>query len=195
MIMSAQEFATIASAIKAAYPAANIMPDKQSKEVWYTMLADLDYHVCLNALKEHISICKFAPSISELRERCASMTSEPVLQWGDAWERVLGAVRFYGMYREKEALGSLDEATQNCVKRIGFKNICLSENIQNDRANFRMIYEQEAAQRKEMSQLPDSVRENRKRLQSLAKGTIHELEQITKISGDDNNALDGSNSR
>ena len=60
------------------------------------------------------------------------MMSEPVLPWGDAWEHVLKAVRFYGMYREEEALGTLDEATQNCVKRIGFKNICLSENIQND---------------------------------------------------------------
>ena len=58
-----------------------------------------------------------------------------------------------------------------------------------------MIYEQEAAQRKEMSQLPESVRENRKRLQALAKGTIHELEQKTKIRGDDNNALDGGNCR
>lgn len=181
MIMSAQEFATIASAIKAAYPSANIMPDKQSKEVWYTMLVDLDYHVCLNALKEHISTCKFAPSISELRERCASMTSEQVLPWGDAWEHVLKAVRFYGMYREEEAIGSLDEATQNCVKRIGFKNICLSENIQNDRANFRMIYEQEAAHRKEMAQLPESVRENRKRLQSMVKCAINEIEQKTKI--------------
>lgn len=182
--MNAQEFATIASAIKAAYPSANIMPDKQSKEVWYTMLVDLDYHVCLNALKEHISVCKFAPSISELRERCTTMSSAPVQQWGDAWESVLRAVRFYGMYREDEAIKSLDSVTQKCIKRIGFRNVCLSENIQNDRANFRMIYEQEATRQKEISQLPGNVRENRLRLQNMAAETARKIEQKNNTEGE-----------
>lgn len=173
--MNTKEFATIASAIKAAYPNVNIMPDKQSKEVWYTMLCDLDYHVCLNALKEHISTCKFAPSISELRARCTSVTSSPILPWGDAWENVLRAVRFYGMYREEEALDSLDPVTRKCLKRIGFQNICLSQNIQNDRANFRMIYEQEANQKTEIAQLPENVRENRVRLQALYEDALAKL--------------------
>ena len=102
--MTAQEFVTIAAAIRAAWPAANIMPDKQSKEVWYTMLADLDYSVCMVALKEHMSTCKFAPSISELRERCSNVTSPTTKSWSDAWGEVMAAIRFYGMYREEEAL-------------------------------------------------------------------------------------------
>lgn len=175
--MSPQEFATIASTIKAAYPTANIMPDKKSKEVWYTLLLDLDYGVCQNALKEHISTCKFVPSISELRERCASMTAQPLIPWGEAWENVLRAIRFYGMYREDEAMSSMDDTTQKCVKRIGFQNLCLSENIQTDRANFRMIYEQEAGQAKELAQLPESVRKNRERIQELTAGIINRLEQ------------------
>lgn len=177
MTMSPQEFATIASAIKAAYPTANIMPDKQSKDVWYTMLADLDYRVCLNSLKEHISTCKFAPSISELRERCSLVTSRPILSWGDAWEEVLRCIRFFGMYREEAAMEALDPVCRKCVNRIGFKNLCLSENIQTDRANFRMIYEQEASEKKEYAQLPESVRSNRKKLKIMTAGIIYELGQ------------------
>ena len=57
-----------------------------------------------------------------------------------------------------EALDSLDELTRRCVKRIGFQNICTSENVTADRANFRMIYETEAGKRKFENQLPERIR-------------------------------------
>ena len=54
---------------------------------------------------------------------------------------------------------SLDEVTREAVKRLGFQNICLSENIVADRARFAEIY-QAIQQRKRMavnigSALPD----------------------------------------
>ena len=58
------------------------------------------------------------------------------------------AVSRFGMYNQAEALESLDELTRKCTKRLGFGNICTSENITADRANFRMIYEQEANRKK-----------------------------------------------
>ena len=71
--MNEREFATIASAIKAAWPNANIMPDKQSKNVWYTMLADLDYTICTNAIKQLMSTNIFPPSIAEIRQKCIAV--------------------------------------------------------------------------------------------------------------------------
>lgn len=168
--MTDVEFATIASAVKAAYPSANIMPDKQSKSVWYTMLCDLDYNVCLAALKEHMSTCRFAPSIAELRELCGNITNGQQKDWGAAWEDVLGAIRHKGMYREKEALEGMDEVTRECVKRLGFVNICTSENIDHDRANFRMIYEQVAKRRAQDAQLPQGLRQRKQELYALAQG-------------------------
>jgi len=165
--MNAQEFATIASAIKAAYPNANLMPDKQSKEVWYTMLADLEYQLCLAAIKEHISTCKFAPTISEIREKCAGIATTQVYDWGDGWEQVKRAIRKYGMYQEDKALESMDEITRRCTKRLGFKELCLSENVTADRANFRMIYEQVEKQEKEDSVLSLDLKENKKQLNLL----------------------------
>lgn len=174
--MTTQEFATISAAIRAAWPSANIMPDWQSKEVWWTMLADLDYKPCLMALKEHMSTCKFPPSIAELREKTAGMTQAPVRDWGEAWEDVKMAIRFKGMYREQEALEQLDEITQKCVRRLGFQSLCTSENETADRANFRMIYEQEQRSQMTFRQLPPALQEQKRKLQQLTAETVKRLE-------------------
>ena len=176
MNMTVQEFGTISAAIKAAWPQANIMPDKQSINVWYTMLADLDYKACMIAIKEHMSTCRFAPSIAELRERCSNVTSVPVQSWSDAWEDVISAIRFCGMYREDEALQRMDAITRKCVKRLGFQNLCTSENITVDRANFRMIYEQEQKAQKELRQLSPALQEQKRNFQQLAAQTMKQLE-------------------
>lgn len=174
--MTTQEFATISAAIRAAWPSANIMPDRQSKEVWWTMLSDLDYKPCLMALKEHMSTCKFPPSIAELREKTAGMTQAPVRDWGEAWEDVKKAIRFKGMYREQEALEQLDEITQKCVRRLGFKSLCTSENETADRANFRMIYEQEQRSQMTFRQLPPALQEQKRKMQQLTAETVKRLE-------------------
>lgn len=174
--MNAQEFSTIAMAIRSAWPNANLMLDDKAKDVWYTMLADLDYNACLVAIKEHMSTCRFAPSIAELRERCSNVTSVPVQSWGDAWEDVISAIRFCGMYREEEALQRMDAITRKCVKRLGFQNLCTSENITADRANFRMIYEQEQKTQKELQQLSPALQEQKKSFQQLAIQTVKRLE-------------------
>lgn len=174
--MNAQEFSTIAMAIRSAWPNANLMLDDKAKDVWYTMLADLDYNACLVAIKEHMSTCRFAPSIAELRERCSNVTCAPVQSWGDAWEDVISAIRFCGMYREDEALQRMDAITRKCVKRLGFQNLCTSENITADRANFRMIYEQEQKTQKELQQLSPALQEQKKSFQQLAMQTVKRLE-------------------
>ena len=172
--MTVKEFATIASAIKAAWPGSNIMPDKQSKEVWYTMLADLSYPICLNAVKQLICTNKFAPTISEIRECCSSNQTIEI-DWGRAWEEVLKAIRYFGYYRPEEALQSLSPNVRACVKRLGFQNLCLSENQMADRANFRMIYEQMQKEDKMDRQLPKELLGEKRRMQQLCMQTAKAL--------------------
>ncbi len=176
--MTVKEFATISMAIKAAYPGANLMPDDKSKEVWYTMLSDLEYTICMAAIKEIISNNKYAPSISEIRAKCMAYTELPIVDWGEAWEGVMRAIRRYGYMQEPEALGTLDETTRKCVKRIGYQNICMSENITADRANFRMIYEQEENRVRQNNQLPAMLRnQKQQRIEQLIDSTIQQIEK------------------
>ena len=175
--MTQQEFLTIVATIKAAYPNANVMPDKNSMNIWYTMLKDLDYKYVHIAIADHISNNKFAPSIAEIREKASNLTSTPVKDSGEAWESVLMAVRKYGYMQETEALESMDDITRRCTKRIGFNNICMSENITADRANFRMIYEQEAGRQKSNNQLPLGIRGQKEEiLNSLIETTTKKIE-------------------
>ena len=86
---------------------------------------------------------------------------------------VLAMLAMYGdeFIGTGEAMESFDEVTRESVKRLGFQNICLSENIVADRARFAEIYPA-IQQRKRTdvnigSALPDLQKEVHKRLGNL----------------------------
>ncbi len=122
-------------------------------------LQDIPYNVAEVTLNKWVATNKWSPSIADIREQATSLTQGEAKEWGDAWQDVLRAISRYGSYREDEALESLDDTTRQVVKRLGFRNICYSEEIQVDRANFRMIYEQQLQRDKHNAQLPPTLKE------------------------------------
>lgn len=154
--MTEQEFAKLAMAIKTFFPRENILPNSQALELWYRELQDIPANVAEAALRKWVATNKWSPSIAELRETAAEVRNGEIPDWGEGWEQVLLAIRRFGSYREREALDSLDPMTRTCVQRLGFRNICMSENISADRANFRMMYESmaEREQTKQQVALP-----------------------------------------
>lgn len=157
--MDKKEFSMFAMAIRTYYPKENILPNQPAMELWYRELQDIKYPVAEAALRKWVSINKWSPSIAEIREMASTVTCGSIPDWGDGWEQVLLAIRRYGTYREAEAMNSFDDLTRQCVKRLGFRNICLSENINQDRANFRMIYEQLANRQKMDMQIAEPLKE------------------------------------
>jgi hypothetical protein len=174
--MTKEDFKKIALAIKTTFPSSPILQTQEAMDMWYMFLQDLDYKVCQNAVLEIISTSKFPPTIAEIREKCSHLISLPVKDYGEAWESVLKAIRKFGYPRELEALESLDEVTRSCVKSLGYVNICMSENIVADRANFRDIYESRAQRKKTDNQLPLSLRtEKQKMIDSLIQDTVKQI--------------------
>lgn len=157
--MDKKEFGIFASALKTYYPRETLLPNSQAMELWYKQLQDIPYMVAEAALNKWVATNKWSPSIADIREMASSVQHGDLPTWGDAWETVLQCIRQYGSYREGEALASMDEMTRTCVKRLGFRNICMSENITADRANFRMIYEQLADRQKKDQVLPLPLKE------------------------------------
>ena len=137
-------------ALKTYYPKENLLPNQQAAELWYKQISDI--------LNKWVALNKWSPTIADIREQAAGLTQKPIKDWGDAWDDVRMAVRLYGSYQQKEAMESLDELTKECVKRVGYINICMSENIATERANFRMIYNELAKRKKEDSQIPERLR-------------------------------------
>lgn len=167
--MTKQEFAILAAAIKTYYPKEQILPNQQALELWYRELCDIPYKVAEAALRKWVATNKWSPTIADIREMAASVAVGDVPDWGEGWEQVLTAIRKYGVYRIAEAMDSLDPLTRQCVERLGFRNICMSENINTDRANFRMIYEELAARKKKDQQIAEPLKQLIQGMQQNAK--------------------------
>lgn len=157
--MDKKEFAIFASALRTYFPRENILPNDQAMTLWYEQLKDIPYNVAEKTLNKWVASNKWSPSIADIREQAINITRGNIKGWGEAWEDVLRAIRRYGSYKEEEALESLDEVTRRAVKNIGYRNLCLSEEIQIDRANFRMIYENMQERVAQERLIPEQLRE------------------------------------
>lgn len=151
--MTREEFINLTKALKTFYPRDNMLPNMEAMELWYRELSDIPYTVAEAALRKYVATNKFSPTIADIRELSATVTNGDKPLWSDGWEEVLRAIKMFGSYRETEALQSMTETTREAVKRMGFRNICLSENIMTERANFRTIFEQLADRKQKNAQL------------------------------------------
>ncbi len=157
--MDSKEFAKFAMALKTYFPRESVLNNNAAMELWYEQLKDIPYKVAYTFLSKWVSTEKWAPTIADIRGGCSELTQGAIEDWGHGWEQVERAIRVYGMYRIEEAYESMDEITRTVAKRLGFQNICMSDNIQADRANFRMIYEEVANRKKLDRQLnPETKR-------------------------------------
>lgn len=159
--MNKQEFAQLADAMRTYYPAANMLPNAQSMALWYEKLKDIDYKVVCKALDNWVSCNKWAPTIADLRSGAVDQLTGTPERWEAAWRTVKDAIRHFGAYQEKEAMASFDDVTRECVRCLGFIELCQSplDTIDKvDRANFRMIYEAELDSRKRHAQTPEGFK-------------------------------------
>ena len=152
--MTKEEFKVLCKGMKAVYAQPTFLPDADAFNVWYSLLKDLDYQVANAAIQKYMLTNKFPPTIADIREQAASVTVGEKPLWSDGWEEVIMAIRRFGSYRETEALESMTETTRMAVQRLGFRNLCMSENEMADRANFRMIFEQLAEREHKTKQIP-----------------------------------------
>lgn len=156
--MTKKEFAQIIMALRTYYPRENLIPNDQAAELWFYQLQDLDFKTTEAALNAWVATNKWSPSIAEIRAEALSIRKGEIPDWGEAWEKVRRAIHSYGFYNQPEAMASLDDLTRECVRRLGWREICHSETPEVTRANFRIIYENTARRRAREAQLPPQFR-------------------------------------
>lgn len=172
-----KEFGILASAIKTYYPKENILPNQQAMELWYRELCDIPYEVAEAALRKWVVNNKWSPTIADIREMTSTVTQGEIPDWGQAWDSVCRAIRTYGSYGVQQAMESFDELTYKAVQRLGFRNLCMSENVTADRANFRMIYEQLAERKRKEGNMPAQ-------LQNIIQGMLENKEHMRLEQGE-----------
>lgn len=163
--MEKKEFGIFASALRTYYPREALLPNQQAMELWFRELKDIPFEVAEASLRKWVSTNKWSPSIADIREMTTEVQHGAIPDWGEAWGSVLKAIRRYGSYNVQKALDSFDPLTRQCVERLGFRELCMSENIGNESARFRMIYETLSEREKTRKQLALPLQETINRLQ------------------------------
>ena len=172
--MTETEFSIIAKAIKGFYPDKNILQSDEEMELWFEMLKDIDYRAASTSIKRWVSLNKWCPTIADIREMSTEVKGLKVNEWEEEWDKVIDAVHRYGYTRPEEALNSLPEMTRNIVKRLGYKTICMSENISIERANFRDVYNREADKQREQNILSKDLKSE---ILSISQNSVKAIEE------------------
>ena len=157
--MNKNEFNIFAKALKTYFPKDNLLPSSEAMELWYRSLADIPYRLAEIFLQKWVTSEKWSPSIAEIRKGCADLTNEETPDWAAGWSEVVKAIGRYGYMQESKALESMSPITRQTVERLGWKNLCMSENEVADRANFRSTYELLEKREIEHRQLPEALKD------------------------------------
>lgn len=156
--MTKEEFMRITAAISTYYPKDDPFQNEEAMQLWYEEFKELPYEAVSIGLRRHVNTSKWCPTIAELKEAIVMITAGNK-DWGVAWNECIKAISRYGQYQEEEALASMSPLTRQIVKRLGYRDLCVSENQMQDRANFRMVFDQVAGNEYEKAALPVSLRE------------------------------------
>lgn len=178
--MDKKQFAIFASGLRTYYPRENLLPNEQAMELWFKQLEDIDYKVAEVALHKWVATNKWSPSIADLRETATEITQGEIPDWGAGWHLVNRAIHLYGSYEPEKAYAMMDEITATCVKRLGWNNLCFSENQEADRANFRMIFEAEAKRKRREAQVPPKIAKlaEKFQLKSIDEALLEDKENV-----------------
>jgi hypothetical protein len=156
--MNRKEIINLLGIAAANFPHIQTKELKPTAVLWEKALSDITYDVAEKALLKVLSTSKFFPTIAEIREAATQLTQPQQLDAMEAWGLVVNAIRRYGFYREKEALDSLPEEIADLVKQFTWRELCLNENPDTIRAQFRMAWETRTKRKKELDALPQEVR-------------------------------------
>ena len=138
--MSRAEICALVALAGSSNPAMQAKDPRPIVEAWSLMLGDLDPVLAKAAI---IKVCResdFFPSVARIVAAARELDpgNEKLPTAAEAWEEVMRLVNDFGPYRCP--IYSC-EAVRRAVRAIGWRQLCMGENIEADRAHFLRLYE------------------------------------------------------
>ena len=128
--------------------------EEDTVALWDMMLSDIPLEVAKKAVQMHISKSVYPPTVADIREAAAKISKPRTLDAIEAWDMICTAIRKYGFYREEEGINSLPDDVATMAKRFTWRELCLNDNIDTLRAQFRMAWETQSKRLHEQHILP-----------------------------------------
>jgi hypothetical protein len=157
--MNRQEVIRLLAIATANFPTMQERDMKPTAVLWEQALSDMPYEVAEKAILKVLSTSKFFPTVAEIRDAGIQLTQPRSIDAIEAWGLIIQAIRKYGMYDQEKAMQSLPSDVEAMVRRFTWRELCLNENPDILRAQFRMAWETQSKREREYSVLPSSVRE------------------------------------
>ena len=161
--MTREETVKIIRIMVDSYP--NYKPNNISEtvDVWHMMLSEYTYEQISVALKAYIlsDTSGFAPSVGQLVDKMKTVTTPQELNEMEAWALVCDALRNSG-YNYAEEYAKLPPLVQKAVGLpTQLQAWALTENLNKDvvGSNFMRCYRIEVERQKEISKMPQDVRQ------------------------------------
>lgn len=136
--MKRTETATVCAMLKAAFPAWRTEPE--TIEMWHAMLSDLDGEIVIRAAQDFILTSESFPTIAGIRKKTAEVAGVLPISPSEAWAEVNSIANDYGIYSLLP--GWSNDAITKTVKAIGYRHICMTDNIATVRAQFIKMYDE-----------------------------------------------------
>lgn len=154
--MTEQETIKLFAVIAAAYPRDKAFAEATAPMValWTKLLADIPLPAAESAIASHVSTSPFPPSIAEIREWAAGWPGDGAA--AEAWGKLMQAVRKYGWCNQVEAKAYLGPDIWAAMLRTfpDWLALCMSENMEADRAHFLRMWESMAKKERISRMLP-----------------------------------------
>lgn len=157
--MNQKETAKLLAVLAAAYTKFEV--DETKMRVWHEMLGDMDYEVVSVAAKKCILEKTFAPSIAEIRQEVVKIMNPNRLSGAEAWGEVEYTMKKYGATASVDGTSYKDVLSPlvlRTVRYMGWRDMCMSDNINVVRGQFLKLYEQLYSQETEELLLPENIR-------------------------------------
>ena len=138
--MSRAEICALVALAGSSNPAMQAKDPRPIVEAWSLMLGDLDPVLAKAAI---IKVCResdFFPSVARIVAAARELDpgNEKLPTAAEAWEEVMRLVSDYGPYR---CPVYSCEPVRRAVRAIGWRQLCMGENVEADRAHFLKLYE------------------------------------------------------
>lgn len=144
--MTPTEAGDIVGLLLASYPTQRQRMTREDSaamtKAYASALQDLDATAARAAVSALVLTEAWIPTIAAIRLKAAELGGGRRRTSGEAWGDVVDAMRRYGSHRAPGVDFEFgDPLVADCVRRLGWRDLCASENQVADRAHFMRMYE------------------------------------------------------